>query len=415
MVRRRWAQAAIIFLIPCVQLVFTYFDLAQRYIVGTLIGCSAVYDVSWPKNVVYDAPPAVFAVLSVPYAVLLWRRYRAIARQAQGILNSNSEASIRANRTRRRLYNMSLSILVVYVPVMVFYLVFTIQDTLSSYRPYDYDRIRWSATPYPWDTILFVPSWIIPSPVLNQPWIPIATSVVIVAFFGTTVEAKKMYRGYLESAGLNKQDSIIPTIERPDSVRVTVHPSSPLPSPAHTTLKTPPTIPPRYSSLRRTFTFRSPTLQSIRKTIRIPSLRSNTAEASSGSSKLSSRRTGLTNRDNSIPMLPLHRTPRRREADSRSSFGSFLARDIRDASSPVEISVGREFEDTRRRSEFQVRVPIVRPRQMTDEGCEAGRGTGRVGLQPELTMSTLYTTSDTRNESHYSAVQDAGDDIGIAK
>ncbi|KAI1119773.1 GPCR fungal pheromone mating factor [Nemania abortiva] len=66
--RRHLVQAAIIFPVPFVQLVFTYFDLAQRYIVGTLIGCSAVYDVSWPKNVVYDAPPVVFAVLSVPYA-----------------------------------------------------------------------------------------------------------------------------------------------------------------------------------------------------------------------------------------------------------------------------------------------------------------------------------------------------------
>lgn len=68
MTRRHLLQAAIIFPVPLVQLAFTYFDLAQRYIVGTLIGCSAVYDVSWPKNLVYDAPPAVFAVLSVPYA-----------------------------------------------------------------------------------------------------------------------------------------------------------------------------------------------------------------------------------------------------------------------------------------------------------------------------------------------------------
>ncbi|KAI0110408.1 GPCR fungal pheromone mating factor [Nemania sp. FL0031] len=196
--RRHLIQAAIIFPVPFVQLVFTYFDLAQRYMVGTLIGCSAVYDVSLPKNLVYDAPPAVFAVLSVPYAILLWRRYRAIARETQGILLSGSAASIRANRTRRRLYNMSLLILVVYVPVMVYYFAFTIKDTLSSYRAYDYIRIHWSATPYPWNTVLFVPSWIIPSTVMNQPWIPIATSVVIVAFFGTTVEALQMYRQYAE-------------------------------------------------------------------------------------------------------------------------------------------------------------------------------------------------------------------------
>lgn len=66
--RRIHIQAAIIFPVPVIQLAFTYFDLAQRYIVGTLIGCSAVYDTSWPKTLVYDTPPAVFAVLSVPYA-----------------------------------------------------------------------------------------------------------------------------------------------------------------------------------------------------------------------------------------------------------------------------------------------------------------------------------------------------------
>lgn len=66
--RRILIQTAIIFPVPLVQLVFTWFDLAQRYIIGTLIGCSAVYDASWPKILVYDAPPAVFALLAIPYA-----------------------------------------------------------------------------------------------------------------------------------------------------------------------------------------------------------------------------------------------------------------------------------------------------------------------------------------------------------
>ncbi|KAI0481803.1 GPCR fungal pheromone mating factor [Xylaria cf. heliscus] len=200
--RRNLVQAAIIFPVPLVQLVFTWFDLAQRYIIGTLIGCSAVYDASWPKIVVYDAPPAVFALLAVPYAVLLGRRYHAIAKQAQGVLRSDGEASIRANRTRRRLYNMLLLILVIYVPVMMYFLVLNVKDTLSSYRAYDYNRMHWSATPYPWETILFVPSWIVPSDVMNQPWIAIATTVVIVAFFGMTMEAQQIYRQYAAYLGL---------------------------------------------------------------------------------------------------------------------------------------------------------------------------------------------------------------------
>lgn len=97
---------------------------------------------------------------------------------------------------------MSLSILVIYLPVMIYFLVCNIRDTLSSYRGYDYHRMRWSATPYPWDTILFVPSWVIPSSVMNQPWIPIATTAAIVAFFGMTTEAQKIYRQYAERAGL---------------------------------------------------------------------------------------------------------------------------------------------------------------------------------------------------------------------
>ncbi|KAI2642932.1 GPCR fungal pheromone mating factor [Xylaria nigripes] len=195
-IKRNLIQVAIIFPIPLVQLLFTHFDLAQRYIVGTLIGCSAVYDSSWPKNLVYDAPPAAFAVLSVPYAVLLWRRYDAITKRTRSVLKSNSNAAARANRTRRRLFKMSLSILVIYLPIMLYYLCNNIKDTLLSYKTYDYHRIRESATPYPWNTILFVPSWIVPAAIMNQPWIPIATSVAIVSFFGTTTEAQEIYCRY---------------------------------------------------------------------------------------------------------------------------------------------------------------------------------------------------------------------------
>lgn len=74
---RQWirsilGQAAIIFAIPLVQVVFTYFDLAQRFVVGTLVGCSAVYDNSLPKLLVFDVPPAAFAIASVPYACELF-------------------------------------------------------------------------------------------------------------------------------------------------------------------------------------------------------------------------------------------------------------------------------------------------------------------------------------------------------
>ncbi|KAI0444942.1 pheromone A receptor-domain-containing protein [Xylaria telfairii] len=412
--RRILMQAAIIFPVPFVQLVFTWFDLAQRYIIGTLIGCSAVYDASWPKILVYDAPPAVFALLAVPYAIVLWRRYHAITKQAQGVLHSDGEASIRANRTRRRLYNMSLSILVVYVPIMMYFLVCNIKDTLSSYRAYDYYRMHWSATPYSWETILFVPSWIIPSDVMNQPWIPIATTVVIVVFFGMTMEARQIYREYAEyvklqtwfrkSRGGNDQacspgdesektresgkrllpnhsrdsigyhpgpDTILPSIERPDSARIT-EVRSHLFSPARTVTKKPPIIPPRYSSLRPNFSFRAPTLQSIRKSIRIPSLRGR----------------------------------------ARAS-GSFLASDDRDYFSRAR------YERPESRCEF--RAPITQ-RFPSDgyrsEGTAMSRlrGGERASFPREQTLSSLYTSSDTRTSgSHSSSDRDAAAEIGVAK
>ncbi|KAI1073876.1 pheromone A receptor-domain-containing protein [Whalleya microplaca] len=232
--RRAWIQAAIIFPVPVVQLVFTWFILARRYEIGTLVGCVAVYDNSWPSNLVYDAPGVVFVLASVPCAceffvrslltmlcyvtirdkgglltrltVLTWKRYRAISKTTHEALKSNSAASARANRTRLRLYNMSLSILCVYLPVTIYFTTTTIQNLVAlQYQPYDYARIHGGGGQgrvYPWDAILFVPSWQIPPLALNQPWIPIATTAVIVAFFGTTYDAVEMYRRHAVALGL---------------------------------------------------------------------------------------------------------------------------------------------------------------------------------------------------------------------
>ncbi|KAK8041898.1 pheromone receptor [Apiospora rasikravindrae] len=201
--RRNLIQALIIFPLPLVQLAFTWFDLAQRYIIGTLVGCSAVYDNSWPKIFVYSAPPMVFSLASVPYAFLTWKRYRAISIASAAALSTNGSAASRANRTRRRLYQMSLSILVPYVPVQLAFFVYNIRET-GTFKTYDYYRIHHTDDPYPWDSIVLVPSWLIPFPALNQPWIPIVTTIPIVLFFGMTTDALITYRRYALALGLGK-------------------------------------------------------------------------------------------------------------------------------------------------------------------------------------------------------------------
>ncbi|KAJ2986587.1 hypothetical protein NUW58_g4955 [Xylaria curta] len=446
--RRNLIQAAIIFPIPLVQLVFTHFDLAQRYIIGTLIGCSAVYDVSWPKTLVFDAPPAVFAVLSVPYAVLLWRRYRALTKQAQGMLKSGSEASIRANRTRRRLYNMCISILVVYVPVMMYFLVYNIKDTLSSYKAYDYHRMHWSATPYPWETILFVPSWIIPSVVMNQPWIPIATSFVILSFFGMTMEARQTYRQIAEYIGLGscfrkfKRRKDQASSSADESGRTRESRKMLLPSHAKDAIEYgqnphceisvmgavaendctqhsadhPTTILVSASQLRLPHP-NTPINQENRPAPltaqpRRKRRRTGTSDKSTGS---------LTRfgRDASTPMLPLHNMWRRGrgETDSRRALGSFLARDVRETVSRVESE-----RPASRPESVQVRIPIMH-RRSAPYGCGADslgirrvRETQRASFPREQTLASLYTASEARTDkSCSSAGRDVSGKIGVAK
>ncbi|KAI0180195.1 pheromone A receptor-domain-containing protein [Hypoxylon sp. FL1284] len=196
-------QAAVIVPVPVFQLLFTYFGISQRYKVGTLVGCMPVYDVSWPRVLVYEIPNPLFVFASIPYAYMAWKRYRAIVKSTRDLLTGNSTASARAREARCRLYNMSLLILIVYMPVSIYYMAENIKGAAAaSFKPYSYDRIHHGNNPYPWDAILFVPSWKLPSAVINQAWIAISTNVVIIAFYGTTRDGLDMYRRYAVALGL---------------------------------------------------------------------------------------------------------------------------------------------------------------------------------------------------------------------
>ncbi|RYP70066.1 hypothetical protein DL771_005683 [Monosporascus sp. 5C6A] len=217
------AQALVIFSVPVVQVAFTWFDTAQRFVVATLVGCSAVYDNSWPKVLVFDVPPAAFAVAAVPYAYLTYARYRAISQVTRSALGPcNTPAALRASRTRRRLYNMCLAILTAYLPLQLFYLCAGVRETTaaSAYRAYDLERMHGedggsvggdgssggnsNGNPYPWSAILFVPSWLVPASAMNQAYIAIATTAVIFGFFGLGEEARGTYRRCALRIGLGR-------------------------------------------------------------------------------------------------------------------------------------------------------------------------------------------------------------------
>ncbi|KAI5864526.1 pheromone A receptor-domain-containing protein [Durotheca rogersii] len=204
---RIWVQAAIVFSVPLFQLLFTWFDLTQRYEIGTIVGCMPVFDDSWPRIVVYDLPILVFTLASLPYAFLAFKRYHATSKSTLPFLRAKS-------RSRWRLYGVSLMILLIYLPVSLYFVVSNIADVVRSndFRPYSYARVHalprpgselggsGGTHPYPWDAVFFVPSWDLPSHVANQAWFTIATTVGVAVFFGSTKEARTTYRAYAAAA-----------------------------------------------------------------------------------------------------------------------------------------------------------------------------------------------------------------------
>jgi pheromone a factor receptor len=57
-------SALIVFTVPVIQVILTYFSTVSRYNISTLVGCSAVYYPNWIYLVFYIIPTPVFAVLA---------------------------------------------------------------------------------------------------------------------------------------------------------------------------------------------------------------------------------------------------------------------------------------------------------------------------------------------------------------
>lgn len=66
--RQRIISAAVIFTVPVIQIVLTYFVIVGRYNVSTLVGCSPVYFPSWIYLVFYIVPTPVFIFLATAMA-----------------------------------------------------------------------------------------------------------------------------------------------------------------------------------------------------------------------------------------------------------------------------------------------------------------------------------------------------------
>lgn len=130
-------------------------------------------------------------------------RYRELRKTTRGALSSDSTASSRQNRTKRRLYLMCLVVLIPYIPLNCAVAIYNLVRNLPL-QPFDFYKIHHEAEPFPWNSIVFIPSTQTNFVYVNTKLLPIITSGIVWFFFGTTTEAMGIYRRCLLAMGLGK-------------------------------------------------------------------------------------------------------------------------------------------------------------------------------------------------------------------
>ncbi|KEY71881.1 hypothetical protein S7711_06022, partial [Stachybotrys chartarum IBT 7711] len=201
--QRNLIQALIMFPLPLVQLAFIWPLTVQRYVVGTLVGCSWAAQPAWPYLVFYVLPPVVFGFLTAGYAVLMFLRYRQISQATESALSSNQVAQVRAQRAKRRLYRMVVSIMVPFLPMVCVLAVLNVID-MGTLEPFDYNMIHNHDTPYPWNTIVYVRSQDVGFAYMNNCYMSVISAIPIFFFFGMTKDAINMYRQAMVSLGMGR-------------------------------------------------------------------------------------------------------------------------------------------------------------------------------------------------------------------
>lgn len=222
--QRNMVQALIIFPVPLIMVGMTWPLSAQRYAVGTLVGCLWVAHPSWPYLLTFVLPHILIPLATAGYArefqllpsdstkhkantdtttVLTYLRYREIAKTTESALSRNRIANHRAQRTRRRLYLMVMSIMAPFLPMTILMFVNNVL-AVGSLTPFDYDQIHNHASPYPWNSVTYITSGQITFQLMNVPYIAVLTAIPIFAFFGMTKDAMNDYRRLLLCVGLGR-------------------------------------------------------------------------------------------------------------------------------------------------------------------------------------------------------------------
>lgn len=115
--------------------------------------------------------------------------------------SANSRATSRARRAKRRLYFMTLAILILYLPILIAIFLNNMKYLLPL-QPYDFGAVRRGELDgYKWNAIILLPSQALDFPTLNDRYVAMLTAIPVFGFFGMSKDAINVYRRYLVALG----------------------------------------------------------------------------------------------------------------------------------------------------------------------------------------------------------------------
>ncbi|KAK3948785.1 pheromone A receptor-domain-containing protein [Pseudoneurospora amorphoporcata] len=198
--RKDRISALIIFGNPVLQVLLTYFVILQRYNVSTLAGCNAVFDPNGVFLVFFILPSPIFTVGAAGLAGACFYKYRQLEKLTrEAIPSDDSIRTARQKRLRRKLYFLTLSILVSVVPLVCVFFVFNVAQGWPWSLPFDLHRIHASI-----NFVSFTTTEKMKVTEVLTNYVPVVSAVAICITFGTTVEAYNQYRLVLVFLGFGK-------------------------------------------------------------------------------------------------------------------------------------------------------------------------------------------------------------------
>ncbi|PBP19916.1 pheromone receptor a [Diplocarpon rosae] len=195
--RRRKVIADVLFCwaVPVMQMALHYVVQAGRYMIAPVFGCADQQDNSWPMLVIFSIWGPLFILLNVYYAGLMLVRLRRHRQTISAALTSTGSGL--PPRKFVKLVLISMSLIIIYLPVQAVFIWYATPTTLV---PYSWARVHNPAT---WDPILFIHTEDQPTLQWNG-WAGIATALMMFLYFGFNDDAVDTYRKWLVYGGAGR-------------------------------------------------------------------------------------------------------------------------------------------------------------------------------------------------------------------